>query len=607
MGRMKPRCLLLLAAVLVASCELPDQPPRIPPGPAMPDRVQTPPAPESPEPIGADAMFDSFAREFLDSYLELNPVRATELGDHRFDGRWPVLGQEGEKKQRELIGRTRRALDAIPAKDLDAQHRVDAAILRNQLDLWSFTLDELRPYENDPMFFTGLLGDGLDPLVTREFAPPRDRMTSLGARLGGIPAVVAAAKASLKRPPKLHTETAIEQCDGLIALVTKELGPEFAKVPELKESLEHRAKAAAKSLEELRDFFKKELLPRSDGSERLGRDRFEKKLRYALLSDLPSDELYRSAREVLDRTRKEMVETSLGLWPELFPRQKPPAVDDDAKRAALVKKVLDAVAKDRPTNATILAEASKLTEQATEFVRKEGIVELPKDPIRVIEMPEYRRGISVAYCDSSGPFEKNRLTFFAISPTPSSWSAKRAESFYREYNRAMLAELTVHEAMPGHYLQIAHAARFRSPVRAAFESGAFIEGWAVYAEWVMSKHGFGGLRTKLQREKMVLRLAANALIDHDVHAGSMSEKEAMRLMTTEAFQEDGEAAGKWKRARLTSAQLSTYLYGFTEMMKMRERAEKTPGFDERAWHDKLLSMGSPAPRLARHVLFGDPI
>lgn len=604
---MKPRSLLLVAAVLLAGCELPELTPRIPPAPAMPAHAQTPPTPASPEPIGADAMFDSFAREFLDSYLELNPVRATELGDHRFDGRWPALGEEGEKKQRELIKRTRAALDAIPSKDLDAQHRVDAAILRNQLDLWTFTLDELRPYETDPMWFTGLIGDGLDPLVTRDFAPIKERMTSLGARLGGVPTVVAAAKSSLKRPPKLHTETAIEQVDGLIALVTKELDQEFDKVPELKEPLRHRAKAAAKSLEELREFLKKELLARSDGNERIGRDRFEKKLRYALLSDVPSEELYRSAREVLDRTRKEMVETSLALWPELFPKQKPPAANDDAQRAALVRKVLDAVAKDRPTNATILAEASKLTDEATEFVRKHGIVELPKDPIRVIEMPEYRRGISVAYCDSSGPFEKNRLTFFAISPTPTSWSAKRTESFYREYNRAMLAELTVHEAMPGHYLQIAHAARFRSPVRAAFESGAFIEGWAVYAEWVMARHGFGGLRTKLQREKMVLRMAANALIDHDVHAGSMTEKDAMRLMTTEAFQEEGEAAGKWRRARLTSAQLSTYLYGFTEMMKMRERAEKTPGFDERTWHDRLLSFGSPAPRLARHVLFGDPL
>jgi len=217
-------------------------------------------------------------------------------------------------------------------------------------------------------------------------------------------------------------------------------------------------------------------------------------------------------------------------------------------------------------------------------------------------MPEYRRGISVAYCDASGPLEKKQETFYAISPTPKAWSKKRALSFYREYNRSMLADLTVHEAMPGHFLQLMHNNAFRSPLRAVFSSGPFVEGWAVYSEWLMAKYGFGGPKTRLMRQKMVLRLAANAILDHGIHAGALDEKAALDLMMKEAFQEEGEAVGKWRRARLSSAQLTTYYYGFTEMMKLRAAAEKAPGFEERAYHDKLLSYGSPSMRALRSLM-----
>jgi uncharacterized protein (DUF885 family) len=139
-------------------------------------------------------------------------------------------------------------------------------------------------------------------------------------------------------------------------------------------------------------------------------------------------------------------------------------------------------------------------------------------------------------------------------------------------------------------------------VRAVLAHGAFVEGWAVYTEWLMAKYGFGGPRVRMQRLKMALRMAANTILDHGVHAANMSEKEALKLMTEESFQEEGEALGKWKRAQLTSAQLTTYFYGFTEMMRLRGVAEKEAGFKERSYHDELLAHGSPAPRYLRRIL-----
>jgi uncharacterized protein (DUF885 family) len=604
---MTRRSHVIAMAIVLASCAPELETVRIPPAALTPPAESRTAQAATPPVATDDPAFDKLASDFLARYLELNPVYATQLGEHGYDALWPQLGTEAETTEREFVARTRAELDRIAIDKLNDKNQVDSLILRNQLDLWSFWLDELRERQNDPLYYTGLIGDGLDPLVTRDSGTVEQRTKSLIARVAGIPAVLDAARRDLKRPAKLNAETAIQQNAGLLSLVEKQLPKEFSGPPALKAELDKASAVAAKALRSFGEFLKKDLLSRSDGEARLGKARFERKLRFYLEADITSDELYANAKELLASTQQEMVQTSLQLWPELFPKEKPPSPTSHADKLSLIRKVLDAVAKDRPTNASIVDEARKLTQSATDFVRAKDLVELPSEPIRVIEMPEYRRGIAIAYCDSSGPFEKNAMTFFAISPTPVDWPAKRVESFYREYNRAMLADLTVHEAMPGHYLQLMHANRFKSDIRSAFGSGAFIEGWATYAEWLMSKHEFGGLRTRLQLQKMDLRMAANAILDHDIHAGSMGEKEAMRLMTVEAFQEDGEATGKWKRARLTSVQLSTYLHGYSEMMKLRARGEKQPGFTERAYNDRLLSFGSPSPRYLRHLMFGDPL
>ncbi len=550
----------------------------------------------------ADARFAAFAAKFLDAYLAMNPTRATEAGEHRHDARWPDVSAEGEAAERRFVEAQKKELAALPEADLGPQARVDRGVIENRLDYWLFSIDELKEAENNPLMYTGLVGDGLDPLVTRDFAPLEARMKDLEARLDGVPKIVEAAKKRLGKPPKIFTETAIQQNQGLVSLCEHDLGETFAKVPAQKAALEAAARRAAAALRDFQAFLEKDLLPRSDESFRLGRERFEKKLRFELDDPVDVDAVAKGARELLLRTQDEMADTAKELWPDVMkPEPLPPMVSAEERRAA-VRKVLDKLALDHPENTTILPEATALLEQATRFVKEHDLVSVPDQPCRVIEMPEYRRGVTIAYCDASGPLEKKQETFYAISPTPKDWPKKRADSFYREYNRSMLADLTVHEAMPGHFLQLMHNNTFPSKVRAVFSSGAFVEGWAVYGEWLMSKYGFGGPKVRIERQKMVLRLAANAVIDHGVHAGAMEEKEALELMMKDAYQEEGEAVAKWKRARLSSAQLTTYYYGFTEMMKLRAAHEKDPGFTERSYHDKLIGSGSPPMRAARTLM-----
>ncbi len=552
----------------------------------------------------ADDVLSAFMSRFLGEFLEKRPVDATQMGDHRFDGAWPDVSKEGELAFRDFAAARLKELSAFKDDELSLQSRVDKDILRTQLQYYVFAAEDLKEAESSPLYYTALVGDGIDPLVSRDFSTLEERMKALLGRLRGVPKIVAIAKARLANPALVHTETAIQQNKGLVSLVEKDIVASFDKVPALKADLTDASKKAGAALEDFQTFLEKDLKGKSKGDFRLGRALFEKKLRFYLDDQVDIDQVEKEARALLTKTREEMVDTAKEIWPEVMKGKKIPDLKTEKDKKAFVKKVLDEVAKDRPDNATIVKEAEKMLTEATEFVRKNDLVRVPEEPCRVIEMPEYRRGVAVAYCDSSGPLEAKQETFYSISPTPKDWDKKRVESYFREYNRAMLHDLTIHEAMPGHFLQLMHNNRFPSKIRAVFQSGPFVEGWAVYTEWLMAKYGFGGPKVRIQRQKMMLRACANAILDHEIHAGTMDEKQALALMEDEAFQEEGEAVGKWRRARLTSAQLTTYFYGFSQMMKMREKYEKTPGFTERAYHDKLLSFGSPSLRLLAVAMAG---
>jgi uncharacterized protein (DUF885 family) len=274
--------------------------------------------------------------------------------------------------------------------------------------------------------------------------------------------------------------------------------------------------------------------------------------------------------------------------------------------------VLDRLATEgHVDNETIVDLCRQAMVETTDFVRTADLVSIPDAPVEIIVMPEIHRGVAVAYCDPPGPLETAQLpTYFAVSPTPGDWSEERVASFFREYNAHMLQGLTVHEAMPGHVLQLAHSAQFTSPspVRKALWSNPFVEGWAVYAEQLMVDSGYradvgGNDALRMQQLKMQLRMTINAILDARVHAHGMTESEAMALMTERGHQEDGEAAGKWRRALLTSAQLSTYYVGFLEMSDIaRDLGAAAPDRSVRERHDLMLSHGSPPPRHLRTLI-----
>jgi uncharacterized protein (DUF885 family) len=549
-----------------------------------------------------DQEFESFATGYLEKLFQTNPELATTLGDHRFDDRMNDYTQAGVRAQIAFQRKSLERLNAIDSSTLSSVNRIDYQILRSQIEGTLFQVENLKEYEWSPRLYN--VGGAIYALTAREFAPLRDRLRSVKARLKGIPAVLEAAKANLRNPPRIETETALLQNKGNITLIRDELKTYLDQAPELIAEFAPIQSQVIAALQSYGLWLEKELLPRSTGNFRIGENKFRDKLRYTLESDLSLEEILKRAEEDLRVTQQSLFETALPLYHRYFPRSHVENHETDRKK--VIRAVLDKLAESRPTSETIVELARKNLEVVTEFVRQQNLVTVSDEPVRIIVMPEFQRGVAVAYCDSPGPLEKTGETFFAISPTPTDWPPQRVTSFFREYNNHMLEDLTIHEAMPGHYLQLAHSNKFKAPtlIRAIFTSGPFVEGWATYAEQLMVERGYGGPEVKMQQLKMRLRLIINAILDQKIQTGGMSEQEAMDLMMNEGFQEEGEAAGKWRRACLSSTQLSTYYVGNVEINDIRQayEAKHGPITDFKAFHDQLLSFGSPAPRYVKELM-----
>jgi uncharacterized protein (DUF885 family) len=550
-----------------------------------------------------DDAFQTIAHDYIDQYLRANPEDATELGDHRFDGQLTDYSPEARAKELAAQKEFRDKLNAINGSQLTGVNNVDFHILKENIDYEIFRAEELKEPEWNPLVYMQSLANSLYLLVARDFAPPEQRIPNLRQRMEGIPRVITQAKANLQHPPRVHTETAIEQTQGAINLVREGLTPLLDRAPQMKKELAPLQEKTAAALDDYKKWLQNDLLPRSDGNFRLGAEKFRKKLRFALASDLSMEEIMKRAQADLKETQTAIYETALPLYRKYFPGADDKTIGDKHKVTAAV---LDKLAEQHPDDGTVVGYAKEVVSEATNFVRSHNLVTIPDTPLDVIAMPEFKRGVAIAYCDSPGPLDKTGKTFFAVAPTPKDWSKERKESFFREYNNYQIRDLTVHEAMPGHYLQLAHANEFRAPtlVRAIFRSGTFIEGWAVYCEQMMAEQGYGGPEVKMQQLKMRLRAIANAILDQSIHAGDMSEKEALDLMMKDTFQQEGEAVAKWKRARLTSAQLSTYFVGATEHLDLRAAEEKKLGknFDLKKYNDQVISYGSPPVKYVRELM-----
>jgi uncharacterized protein (DUF885 family) len=585
------------------------------PAPTAPEATASAPsAAADPGPSEADARFADLSKRWLDGGLALSPVAATQIGDHRFDAQLDDLSAAGREKS---LAFTRALLAELEAFDLGAlsrENQVDAAILRNQLryDLWS--AETFQSWAWDPQIYSQLAGSAIYTLMAREFAPLPERLASATARMEKLPALFAQMRENLDpaRVPKVHAETVAAQNAGVISLVEQFIVPNLGELAAEDRARAEQAIAGLRTaVAEHQQWLDETLVPQAAGDFRIGQALFDQRLAYALNSPLSRAELRARADAEVVRVRAQMYQIARTVLQDKPGAPELPEQPDAAQQQAAIQAALELAYADRPAREDVVAAAKASTARATEFVRAKGLIELPDAPVQIILMPEFQRGVSVAYCDSPGPLDKHLDTFYAVSPIPDDWTQEQTDSFLREYNHRSIEELSIHEAMPGHYVQLYHSNKHPSVLRAVLSSGSFVEGWAVYAEKMMVEQGYldNDPLFALINLKWYLRVLTNAIMDQAIHVDGMTREEAMELMVTTGFQQEREAAGKWTRAQLSSTQLSTYFVGFQEHEDLRRDVEARDGdgFDLRRYHDQVLSYGSPPTRYVRQQMFGQPI
>mgnify|MGYP006192300797 FL=1 len=562
----------------------------------------------------ADAAFADLSKRALEGWLQLSPVSATQIGEHKYDGELDDLSAAGRQKGLAFSKKILAELDATDTAALSRENQVDAAILRNQLQYDIWTAETLQSWAWDPQVYNNVAGGAIYGLMAREFAPLPDRLKSATARMQKIPALLAQARENLDpaRVPKVHAETVAKQNAGILSIVDTFITPNLKDLPEAdRAQTEAAIDGLKKAVAEHQAWLDKTLVPNAKGDFRLGQTLYDQKLQFALLSSLSRADIKQRAEGELKRVREEMygiARTVLKDKPGAPALPETPTADEQQKA---IEAALELAYAERPARDKVVPDAEAALAQATEFVRKHDLVTLPDAPVEIIEMPEFQRGVAVAYCDSPGPLDKNLKTFYAVSPIPDEWDQKQVDSFLREYNSRMIHLLSTHEGTPGHYLEGWHSAKFPSTLRAVLRSGMFAEGWAVYTEKMMSDAGYldNDPLFHLVQMKFYLRTIANAILDQGVQVDGWTREQAMDLMVRQTFQQEREAAGKWTRAQLTSAQLPTYFVGVQEHFDMRKAAEAKLGaqFNLKAYHDQVLSYGAPPVRFVRQLMLDEPI
>lgn len=572
----------------------------------------------------AGKRFARLADEFLREYLALSPVTASSVGYHehkdaatgavvRLDEQLDDFSPAGLERQRAFLRAYRARLRDLNLEALDLETRADYELIRDVIELGLLELDRIESHKHKPQLYVETLGAGLFVPLAVEYAPPEKRLADLLGRLERTPAFFAAAKKNLTTTAPVFLETALEENRGNIGLIQGPLQTLVPAAGPLAERYQRAAPAAVAALEDFNRWLDTELRRRATGSWRLGQELYAAKLRYALGTDLTPQQILRDAEQELVRARAAMMERALPLHAEWFPEHGDHAdLAGEARENKIIGEVLDRIGRDHARRDQLLAEARRNVADLTAFLLQKKLLTLSgRENLEVIETPPFMRGAyGVGGFWSAPPLEPELGAFYMVTPIPDSWTDEQAESKLREYNRFSFQILSIHETLPGHYVQLEQSnnlqPEWRRLLRSVFGNTPYVEGWGAYAQDLMVEAGYleGDPRLALVNYKWMLRMIANAILDVRMQTGGMTDQEALDLMINRTFQERAEAEGKLRRAQLTSTQLPSYFLGWREWWRLRRDLEQQQGsrFSLADFHDRALKTGAINQRSLRRLL-----
>jgi hypothetical protein len=541
------------------------------------------------------AFVGATSERFIEELWQLDPDAAVAAGRFEFAGKVTLPSAAQRQRRRAFLNKWRALFDCAPGMQLPASERMDCAILaaRIKSDLWR--LDTLRewawnPSEHNP-------AGNIDLVLNTDWAPLQERVKVLQARIKQLPAFYAEARKSLAGVTREHTELALQQAPGVLAVLDDV--ESHAQQVGLGALMEPALRTARQAVSGWQAHLKK-LLPAARRPWRLGAALYEPKFAHDIQSAATGRETYELALQRREEVLDSMQAQAAALWPGVIGPESPPA-----DRFALIGRVIAKLSERHVARERFVDEIRAQIPQLEAWVRdKDLLTQDASKPLTVRETPIYQRGVAGASIEAPGPYRPQDRTYYNVTPLDD-LTPEQAESTLREYNHWILQILNIHEAIPGHYTQLVYANRAPSKVKALFGSGSMVEGWAVYGERMMIESGYGASpEMTLMYGKWHLRSVTNTILDYSVHVLGMGEKEALDLLVRQAFQTEREAAEKWRRVQLTSVQLTSYFSGYSEIFALRERLKARPGFNLKAFHEQFLSYGSAPVRLIAAEMAG---
>src|SRR5882672_11378166 len=513
-----------------------------------------------------DGQFDQLVDDFVLGTLALSPTAATGFGYHvhhgaSLDDMLDDFSPAGIAASRSLTHDIEARIARLDTASLDAEQRADIDIMHDALGASRLELDEIQSYRHNPTSYVELLGNALYTPYVLQYAPALQRYRHIINRLNKVPELIRQAEANLQDSPEVWNRVARDENTGNIGLIDITLRADCP--PEERMRYDQAAAAAVAALHGFNHWLEDHLAEKKSDW-RLGKERYAKKFRLVLATGKTPEALLAEAEADLVTVRAEI-----------------------ARLAApkTVEQALADVARQHATVATYMPSAKQALAAATAFVRSKDLLTLPPNAnLEVIDTPVFMRGIyGVGGFNPAPALEPKLGAFFWVTPIPSEWPQSRVDSKLREYNDSGMQHLTVHEAMPGHYVQGEYAnevqPRSRRLLRNIFSNGPYIEGWAVYTQQLMAEQGYLGDTPgyRLTLQKQLLRVLANTILDVRLQTMGMTHQEALDLMTKNHYQEMEEATAKLQRAKLSSCQLPTYYAGYKGWLAVREHYQSKHG------------------------------
>ncbi len=549
--------------------------------------------------------FSRFSERFIESLWVQEPEWATQQGYHKWDSLLTLPDAANRQKTLLFAQSSLDSLKAFQVERLTPSQQTDYYLMQDYLEGKKWSIEKQQEYVWNPSAYnlTGLLAF----MLSENYAPLSQRLQDCYKRMLRVPAYYTAAKAQIRNPVPELTALAIDQNTGGLSVFEKDFADSIRLSilsPEEKDKMTAAARAASEAVKDYITFLKGIKTTPASRSFRLGKELYEAKFKYDIQSSFSAQQIFDSAVARKRYLHGEMAKISSSLWSKYFGAKPVPA-----DTLELIGTMIDTLSTRHVKAADFQLAIEKQIPELIAFIKAKNLLYLDSTkPLVIRKEPAYMAGVAGASINAPGPYDKGGNTYYNVGSLEG-WPAARAESYLREYNHYILQILNIHEAIPGHYTQLVYANRSPSLMKTIFGNGAMIEGWAVYTEQMMLENGYGNNEPEmwLMWYKWHLRTVCNTILDYSVHVNNMSKEEAMHLLTKEAFQQQAEAEGKWKRVSVSSVQLTSYFTGYKEIYDLREAIRRKEGekFDLRIFHEKFLSYGSaPVKYISKLMLTG---